>query len=245
MRRPYDHDEDVPHVDQRLPGRPLAGAGRPVVLARWHGGHGRRQDGGRGADLGEDGAMIRGSRGTSLRSRIGDGGYRVRRRGPVEWLAGGRIKGEPAVAGGPSRRCYSLRESRVAARCGIVRSRRVGPVQRTAEVAVSEGALGGVLRLPLRPHLRASPARRPLPRRGAGRGATRGASPGAASSTCRADTAVTRCRSPRRATASSGSIAPLRSSTRRDAGETPHASHAWSGVTTVRSPWRTGPSTGR
>ena len=53
-----DHDHDVPHVDERLPGRPLPGAGRPVLLARRHAGDGRGQDGGRGADVSEDGAMF-------------------------------------------------------------------------------------------------------------------------------------------------------------------------------------------
>ena len=58
---------DVPHVDERLPDRPLTGARRPVVLTGRHAGHGLRE-GRRGAraNLGEDGAMIRDSRGTSL-----------------------------------------------------------------------------------------------------------------------------------------------------------------------------------
>ena len=49
-------------------------------------------------------------------------------------------------------------------RFGSSRSRGLG------RPSCERGALGGVLRRPLRPHLRASPAGRPLPRRGAGRG---------------------------------------------------------------------------
>ena len=73
----------------------------------------------------------------------------------------------------PSRRCYSLRESFVAIRrTSSDRDGGLDPSQRRAGVACERGTLGSLLRLPLPPHLRAPPAGRPIPRRGAGRSAT-------------------------------------------------------------------------